>query len=345
VYRILVAGGSQPEGYLADQYTSWPGALQHLLERPDRLHALRASRVHVGCVARPGIGSEALDLIFQRMLPRYPRLQLIIVLVGASDVLRWLEEGAPRVSAPIRIDDVFRCHPEGPFGWRPGGLALIELLRRARRRWLRPIEVQEHACRWMGEARAMRARAKTILTALPDPSAMLDRFEAHLRALLGNAKAHAERVLLVRQPWFDKVFSPEEAGHMWHGAAGQAWRKEVTTYYSFEVVSRLMALMDARAATVAEALDVEQLDLMPVLAPSLENYYDGFHATPAGARVVANAVASAVTRPGLATADVTSLPVECAEASAIGDEIPTRPPARYLVPARPDGVMSDRHES
>ena len=39
---------------------------------------------------------------------------------------------------------------------------------------------------------------------------------------------------------------------MWHGGAGQAWREDVTTYYSFEVVARLMAAVDARAAAVAE---------------------------------------------------------------------------------------------
>ena len=57
-----------------------------------------------------------------------------------------------------------------------------------------------------------------------------------------------------------------------------------------------MALVDAKAAAVARALDVEQLDLMPLLDRSLATYYDGFHLTPAGARVVATAVAAAVLR-------------------------------------------------
>src|SRR5262249_19009742 len=69
VYRVLVAGGSQPEGFLLDQNTTWPGALQNLLERPAGLRTLDASRVHVGSIARSGVGSEALDLIFTRVLP------------------------------------------------------------------------------------------------------------------------------------------------------------------------------------------------------------------------------------------------------------------------------------
>jgi hypothetical protein len=108
------------------------------------------------------------------------------------------------------------------------------------------------------------------------------------------AKAHADRVMVVRQPWFDKEYTPEEAAHMWHGGAGQAWREQIRTYYSFPVTSKLMSLVDARAAAVAEAMSVEQVDLMRVLEQSLVTYYDCFHLTPAGAGAVANLIGTAV---------------------------------------------------
>ena len=294
LYRVLVAGGSQPEGFLLDQETTWPGALHRLLETPESLARLGASKMHVGCIARSGVGSEALDLLFDRVLPRYPRLQLIIILIGATDVMRWLEYGASSSLSPVRVAVIFTCHPQGPFGWKPKELAAWELILRARRRWLRPIVVHERAGRWYAEARAMCARAKEIRHEMPDATPMLNQFECHFRRVLDKASAHADRVLVVRQPWFDKEYTQEEAAAMWHGGEGQAWREEVTTYYSFEVVARLMAAVDARAAAVANALDVEQLDLMPILEPSLNMYYDGFHATPAGARAAAAAVAAAV---------------------------------------------------
>ena len=297
LYRVLVGGGSQPEGFLLDQQTAWPGALERLLADPAHLRTLGAASVHVGSVARSGVGSEALDLIFTRLLPRYPRLQLIVIFIGATDVLRWLEQGAPRSIAAVRAEDVFRCHPEGPFGWKPRELAIVELALRARRRWGRPVEVHRRAGRWIANARAMRAHASTIITEMPDASPMLDHFEFHFRRLLRMAKSHADRVLVVRQPWFDKAYTPDEAAHMWHGAMGQVWREEVTTFYSFDVVSRLMSLVDAKAAALARSLDVEQVDLMPVLERSLRTYYDCFHATPAGAAAVADAVADAVLQP------------------------------------------------
>ena len=250
--------------------------------------------MHVGSIARSGVGSEALDLIFERVLPRYPRLQLIVILVGATDVLRWLEQGAPKTAAgPVRTADVFRCHPEERFGWTPGALATGELLRRARRRWLRPIQVHERAGHWIGQARAMRARATEIRSTMPDPTAMIDRFTLHFGRAITRAKAHADRVIVVRQPWFDRDYSPEEAAHMWHGGAGQVWREEVTAYYAFDVCARLMALVDARAADIAEAFEVEHVDLMPSLERTLDTYYDCFHLTPAGSRATASVVAAA----------------------------------------------------
>jgi hypothetical protein len=295
LYRILVGGGSQPEGLLLDQHSSWPGALQRLLERPEALRRLNATKVHVGNVSRSGVGSEALDLILERVLPRYPRLSTIIVIVGVSDVLRWLEAGAPpRIPGPVRAADVFRIHPEGPFGWTPKTLAVVELALRVRRRWLRPVVVHHKTGSWYREAAAMRARATEIRHSAPDPAPMLDHFESHLRRLLQRAMAHADRVIVVHQPWRDKEFTPHEAARMWHGGVGQVWRQEVTTYYSFEVVSRLIALLEMRAARVADELRLEHLNLMPLLDQSLDTYYDCFHLTPAGSMTVATAVADAV---------------------------------------------------
>ena len=296
LYRVLVVGGSQPEGYLLDQDTTWPGALYRMLQRPEHLRAVHADRVHVGSIARSGVGSEGLNLILERILPQYPRLDTIIILVGASDVLRWLEVGAPPAPPPpVRPSEVFRCDRENPFGWRPRDFALVEIGRRLHRRWGRPVEVNERACRWIDRARAMRAAATTVRTAMPDPTPMLDHFDRHLRRAIARAQAHADRVLVVRQPWFANP-SPSDLALMWHGGAGQAWRENVTTFFSTEVLASLMLCLDTKASEIARDLGVEQLDLMPVLPGSSATYYDFFHATPAGARIIAAAIAATLLR-------------------------------------------------
>src|SRR5206468_6886101 len=122
-----------------------------------------------------------------------------------SDMLRWLELGAPPAAPhPRQTGEIFRWHPEGPFSWRPSQLAAAELLRRARRRWLCPEQVHTAAGQWLARARAMRAQAAAVRTVVPDAVVMLKHFEIRLAAAIERARAHADRVLVVRQPWFAK---------------------------------------------------------------------------------------------------------------------------------------------
>src|SRR5262249_60679911 len=51
LYRVLVGGGSQVEGFFLDQDTTWPGALQRLLDGREQRRRLGAAHVHVGSVA------------------------------------------------------------------------------------------------------------------------------------------------------------------------------------------------------------------------------------------------------------------------------------------------------
>ena len=298
-FRVLVAGGSAAECLALDGPTSWPGALERLLSSPDGLRTLHARRVHVGNIARSGIAASELDLIFERVLPQYrSRLSAIVIMVGASDVLKWLEEGAPanRPAHPGSAADTFACYPEERFGWKPGRWALTEMARRLRRAWLRPVQVRDNAGAWVPDARRMRAQATEWRASVPDPAVMLDNFERHFRRLVACAAAHADRVLIARQPWFDKEASAAESAFFWHGGVGKAWKQTITTFYTSEVLATLMARLDARAAAVAAEAGVEQLDLRPVLTPTLEHYYDFFHCTPAGAAVMARSVAAALLR-------------------------------------------------
>ena len=299
LFRVLAAGGSSVECFALNEHASWPGALERILNAPENLRALGARRVHVGNIGRSGVSSRHLDLILERVLPDYGRLAVIVIMVGGSDTFQWFEQGAPatRSSAPLVADEVFAVHPEMRFGWKPRQWAMIELARRVRRRWLRPLEVREDAGKWLPAACKMRAEARDVRTTLPDPGGLLDSFEFHFRRALQRAQAHADRVLVLRQPWFEKEYTAEEAACFWHGGMGKAWKQTVTTYFSLDVVNQVMHLLDARVARVAEQLGVEYRNLRSALAPSLENYYDYMHYTPAGAAVVAREVAAALLAP------------------------------------------------
>lgn len=316
VYRVLVAGGSPAECALLDQPTTWPGALQRLLGAPEHLRALGVSAVHVGNIGRSGVSSHGLNLIFERILTRSRHRDLIVIMVGGNDVFDWLAREAPPSYIPHRIPaaELFSSHPEASFGWTLRKLALTRLLRTLRWRWFHPVKNDYASGSWVAKARAMRARARETRTVIPDPTAMVRHFEDQLRELLGRAKSHADRVLVVRQPWFEKDYTREESAQVWHGGVGNPHRDDVTVYYSVEILCWLMALLSERAACVAEELGVEHLDLKPLLDPSLKTYYDFVHFTPAGAAVVANAVAAAIL---LRPAPAERTPVEAVRAAAM----------------------------
>ena len=299
LYRILVAGGSSVECFALDQTTSWPGALEGVLNGRDALQVLGARRVHVGNIGHSGVGAADLDLILERLLPQYDRLDAVIIMVGASTVYHWLEDGAPPSVAPSVVPEhlLFAQHPAQPFSWTPPprAWALTEVARRLRQSWLHPVEVKENAGSWLVAGRRMRAAAKEIRRTVPDPETVLSHFEHHFRRVLRRAAAHADRVLVVRQPWFEKDYTPEEAARFWHGGIGRPWKEIVSVYFSLEVINGLLGLVDARAARVADSVGIPHLNLRTLLSRGLHHYFDHDHFTPEGAAVVARAVATALT--------------------------------------------------
>ena len=296
VFRVLVAGGSSVECLVLDQPTSWPGVLERRLNEEPNRRLLGAHRVHVGNIGRSGIESRHLDLIFERLLPQYGRLDAILIMTGAADVIFWLEQGAPMPlpAVPVRESDAFAQHPAQTFQWRPKRLAAVELARRAGRPWLRLVEVRRNGGLWIEETRAKRSAATALRTAIPDPTPVIDRFELHFRRLLRRAQEHADHVIVMRQPWFEKEYTPEERTHFWHGGIGRAWKEPISEFYSLEVVNRLMGLIDERAARVADELDIPHVDLRRTISPGLDHFYDYLHFTPRAAALAAEEAAAAL---------------------------------------------------
>jgi lysophospholipase L1-like esterase len=298
VYRVLAAGGSAVECMLLDQFTSWPGALHGILNRSENREALAVSRVHVGNLSKAGLDSRGLDVALRHALPNYRRLDAMVVMVGGSNVMNWLAAGTPAGAGapPLPDSEIFHWQPNGPFSFRPKHTALAEIARRLRLRVLRPTELRHGAGKFMTRIRAMRKRA-AIRDTLPDPTAMLDEYAASLRAALVTAMQHSERVILARQPWFDRsLCTPEEESHLWHGALGDPFAGEVKSFASSKAMCELMWQLDRRAIAVADELGLEHVDLPGVLEPNLSHYYDTLHFTAAGSVRVAEVIAASLLR-------------------------------------------------
>ncbi len=289
-FRILAVGGSAVECYLLDQATSWPEQLPKKL----RGFAPERSRFHIGNVGKSGVDSRSLDYMLEKILPNYESLDLIIIMVGASDVLRWLERGAPDggVCEPLNVSQCFHRHPEKVFSWKPKDTACAEMLRHllSHRETTRP-----RAAKWYKKARSMRAAASQIRDHYGDPSAVLAQFDSAFRSCIRRASERGKRVLVVRQPWFEKEsYSPEEEALFWNGGIGKAYKEEIKEYFSTAAICSLMRAVDSRAGAICAELDTPELDLMPLLERSTATYFDHFHFTPAGSERVAQLVAEKI---------------------------------------------------
>ena len=173
-------------------------------------------------------------------------------------------------------------------------LALRRIASSVRRRVRHRIVRRQGVGRSIARARAARAAAKWIVRTLPDPAPMLDRFERDLRDLVGRAKSKAARVIVARQPWLEKEFTPEEERRTWMFGAGKIREETVSDYYAHSVVWNLMRRIDARVVEVAKDLGVESVDLRPVLPPTFEAWYDEMHPNARGCERIGRALAEKI---------------------------------------------------
>jgi hypothetical protein len=98
-------------------------------------------------------------------------------------------------------------------------------------------------------------------------------------------------VILARQPWLEKEFTPEEEGRLWMFGAGRTRDEVKTAYYAHAVVWDLMRMIDARVVKVARELGVEEVDLRPVVPPTFELWYDEMHHNARGCERIGQEIA------------------------------------------------------
>lgn len=278
---------------MLDQHQTWPMVTQEILNGT----AGRRSLAHVGNVACSLIPCRTIDRLVKRLLPRVKSLDVIVLMVGASDLVDWFEKKTPPQidESPAALHLYCSEHPAGGFTWKPAGTALYRLGRRFRTRLMKPVDRRSNVGAARLRHRAMRARSQNILSSAPDPSPMLEGFRSHLTALIETCRQHSKEVLIARQPWLDADLSPEQERQLWNFGQGRPYKSEPEAYYSIKLVRELMEQVDAVALGVARAKGVPDLDLRARVPSDLDHYYDFLHHTPLGSRCVGAAVAAKLT--------------------------------------------------
>lgn len=296
LYRVLVAGGSAVECALLDQDSAWPAVVQQLLNQPDALERLSARQVHVGSIGKALMPVGGIRTILERILPRYEQLDLVVLMVGASDATEWLELETPEnIPTQFETARLFCEWPEMTFGWHPRKTALWRIVARQYRRFSSQAHRRRNGGSRFLDLRQRRRNARHWVSELPNPEPMLAQMDKDLRAVVRMLRARGTRVIIVRQPWVDRPLRPEEDAVMWNFSRGRMnFHQPVDTYYTYDAVLQLFRDVDRRIARLADELGVESVNLMPLLESSLRTYYDLQHLTPEGARQVARHTVAAI---------------------------------------------------
>ncbi len=296
VYRVLVAGGSAAECFYLDQDKQWPSVVQRVLT--ENVAQLGAERVHVGNIARSLLRCDYVAWMLEKVVPRLPRLDAVVLLVGGSDLLAWMHDGCPEVVQATRRDPsyCFQQHDLGPYGWSPSKLALREWVRRIKNRFF-PKELRRlRAGKSFAKHREMRAAA-TMLYEIPDTAPMLAYYEEWLRRSIDNARSTGARVIVIRQPWLQKRFTPEEEKLLWNWGRGRPHEGKVEHYFDIYLVHRLMAEVADVTERIALDMGAEVCELRTRLEPTFEIFYDSVHNTPRGCEALGKLVAEALLSP------------------------------------------------
>ena len=287
-FRILTCGGSGVECFALDQSENWPSLVEQFLNRPENLAGLGVERVYLANIGKSGFTTDALCYAFPRLLPRFGPLDVLTIMIGGSAVNYWTKVGTPsELPEPDPPWFDLEWHTEHRLGWKPKRTALAHVVRRLRQRISKPTVVRKGVGKQFRKSREMRKNAREMRDTFGSPAQLLEHFEASLSRAVEEALRYARRVVLIRQPWFDKPDpTPEEEAMFWHGSVGDASMEFCDVFYSHRVLCTLMQLIDEATVRVGEKTGADVLKPADVLEASARTYYDHFHVTTEGARVL-----------------------------------------------------------
>jgi lysophospholipase L1-like esterase len=298
--RILAVGGSTTQCLYLDQTEAWPQRLQELLTER---FAPRA-RVWVGNAGKAGRWLPEYRLQLEQLLPAHPELDAIVMLVGANDVNRRLNEDERFEPLDLRRPEVREALLDRAFDVRPRAYTLVPLRRAAVfglvARVEKAIEVRRHWQMIEDERgnqyeiwRRRRAQATRIRERLPELGPALAAYASDLEAVRALSRQHSVRVIFMTQPSIYRRDLPEEyARLLWMGWVGERQSDPDQEYYSVGALADAYAAFNDTLRDFCGRSGAECLDLEPLLPKDTRSFYDDIHFNESGAEAVARAVSS-----------------------------------------------------
>ncbi|MBI5708866.1 MAG: SGNH/GDSL hydrolase family protein [Candidatus Eisenbacteria bacterium] len=291
-YRILAIGGSTTECAYLDSAEAWPHLLQDDLNR-----ALGRPVVWVGNLGRSGNTTRCSRLQVRDLVPSYPRIDAIVLLVGVNDLQFRLMDGdhfQPYRQVAAMYDPTMKPFFKRTEIWRRLHLLKTDVRQRLRHELL-TLDESGHR---MILARRQRRAARRVLRDLPDLTSALEEYVENIHAIVDAARARHLRAVFLTQPALWSPGLPRGLDSLlWFGRAtleGEGSRD----YYSVEALAAGMERYNDALRATCRSRGVECIDLAAMLPRDTTVFYDDCHFNESGARKVAAILTDYFTRSG-----------------------------------------------
>ncbi len=301
-YRIVCVGGSTTECLVLDTNEAWPHLLQDRLRTADP-----ARHAWVGGAGMPGGNSRQHILAMRYVLPRLPRCDAVLHLLGFNDLMYRL--GADTDYRPLQPEQILTDAPslELAFQEYPGRRAGLpwfkrtntwRLGRRAKATWhqltvqdgLAPMSRLDYGT----QLAILQERRRTVMTArqaMPDLTSSLDEFARNLRYLIRQGREQHVRSVFLTQPTLWRVGMADQEKYQLRFAELGRDPFLATECYSAEALTDGMARYNDLIRRVCTEEGAECLDLAALIPKDLGHFYDDCHFNEAGAVKVADELA------------------------------------------------------
>ena len=272
-YKIVTIGGSTTECLALDDSEEWAHLLMQEINARQKGH-----RVWIGNAGRDGHNTVH-HLAFLKTLPILKQVDMLIFLIGANDLEATLAfEGA---ATQHYLETMADANPQYP---------LCKHLRLFR--FVVALAPSPKSGLWLDMIPAFRKRrAEGTVVPLPDLQIGLEEYRARVLALAGECRALGVRCLFLTQPTILRGdLTPAEQQLLWDASVGR-WEKP-NGYVSAADAARAMNAYSHTLLEECRRSGLECYDLASSVPRDTSAFFDQFHFTEGGARIVAHELAA-----------------------------------------------------
>jgi lysophospholipase L1-like esterase len=290
---ILAVGGSTTECLYLDDTEAWPYLLQKKLTESKR------TPVWVGNVGRAGRNSRDHLLQLKYLLPQYPQIKTVIVLVGSNDLhIRISDRNYdPQTTLKPAFENTymrraFAMAPSDKPPYHYTRLGWWRVVKKFKNLYLDKASdapFMDSTGGSFASWRQFRKNAEEVIDDVPDLASALEEFRRNLNAIAGIARERGVRLILITQPTIWRADLPqEEMDLLWGGGVDKFQLGLGKKYYSPTSLANSMRQYNDVTLDVCRAQAIDCIDLAGALPKDRTVFYDDVHFNESGARQVAD---------------------------------------------------------